>query len=120
MTKYPFTFACYRSGNCCSRPGGQVRVGDREIAAIAAHLGMNRDAFVSRYLRRGEAVLTEAPGGACVFLAEGPKTSCGIYAVRPEKCRSWPFWPELLESPDRLEEARRLCPGIVPTSQGAR
>jgi len=47
-----------------------------------------------------------------VFLVDGRETACSIYAARPEQCRSWPFWPELLRSPQALREAARLCPGI--------
>ena len=27
-------------------------------------------------------------------------------------CRTWPFWPELLESPHAWAEAARHCPGM--------
>ena len=46
------------------------------------------------------------------FLDDGTETSCRIYAVRPAKCRTWPFWEELLD-PDRLREAMHVCPGIT-------
>ncbi len=37
--------------------------------------------------------------GACIFL-DRSSNKCGIYDVRPVQCRTYPFWPSLLESPD--------------------
>ena len=48
----------------------------------------------------------------CVFLTARPPTACQIHPARPEQCRTWPFWPELIDDPDKLEDAMRLCPGI--------
>ena len=70
--------------------------------------------FRSRYLVAGGDRLVEGLGGRCVFLRDGAEAACGIYAVRPAKCRSWPFWPELREPGPALDEAMRLCPGIEP------
>ena len=110
---YPFRFACRRSGNCCSIPGGIVRVDDADIAAIAEHLGITEAAFRSRYLRVDGARLVDGDGSRCVFLADGAQASCSIYPVRPARCRQWPFWPELRDDPEMMRMARRTCPGIV-------
>lgn len=108
---FPFSFSCQRSGNCCSRPGGHVQVTDAEIAAIARHLGLTEPAFRSRYVAATGRTLVDA-GNLCVFLQDGSTTACSIHPARPEQCRAWPFWPELLDDPDQLREAMRLCPGI--------
>jgi len=51
--------------------------------------------------------------GSCFPILEGGhETGCKIYAVHPQKCRSWPYWDEFLINPDALREAARLCPGI--------
>lgn len=89
-----------------------VRVTSREAERIAAHLGMSLAAFRSRYLAPSGDRLKDGLGGRCVFLADGATAGCGIYPVRPRKCATWPFWPELLDSPDALAEAMRVCPGI--------
>jgi Fe-S-cluster containining protein len=109
---YPFRFACRRSGNCCSRPGGVVRVDADDVARIAGHLGLSEGAFRSRYVAATGDRLAEGLGGRCVFLEDGRRARCTIHPVRPERCRSWPFWPELRDSPEELAQARRLCPGI--------
>ncbi len=111
---FPFRFACRRSGNCCAIPGGIVRVTAAEIEAIAAHLDMDVAAFRSRYLQPDGVRLKDGLGSRCVFLQDGAHASCGIYAVRPAKCRQWPFWPEVLQDPALLQLVQRTCPGIEP------
>lgn len=108
---FPFTFACRRSGNCCSRPGGVVRVGAADVARIAAHLQLNEAAFRSRYLAASGDRLRENLGPACVFLRDGTEPACTIYDVRPQHCRDWPFVAELRDA-DALRAAMRFCPGI--------
>ena len=115
--EFPFTFACRRSGNCCAIPGGIVRVTGAEAEAIAAHLGLSPAAFRSRYLRPDGERLKDGLGNRCVFLQDGAEASCGIYDVRPEKCRSFPFWPEVREDPELLRVVLRTCPGITPRAR---
>lgn len=111
---YPYRFECRRSGNCCAVPGGIVRVTAAEIEAIAAHLGMDVAAFRSRYLQPDGVRLKDGFGSRCVFLQDGAQAGCGIYPVRPAKCRQWPFWPEVLGDPELLRLVQRTCPGIEP------
>ena len=110
---YPFRFTCRRSGNCCARPDGRVRVDEGDVARIARHRDLSEDAFRRRFVRSDGEHLMDGLGSRCVFLDEGPPTRCSIYAVRPERCRTWPFWDEN-RNPRYLAEAARLCPGIVP------
>jgi Fe-S-cluster containining protein len=117
---YPFRFACRRSGNCCAQPEGRVRVGPAEVARIARHLSLSEAGFRSRYLTASGDRLVDGLGGRCVFLEDGEHTRCRIYAARPERCRSWPFWPELRDSPDAVRRACRLCPGIEPAADTGR
>lgn len=109
---YPFRFRCRRSGNCCAIPGGIVRVERDDIRAIAEHLGIGVAAFRSRYVHADGTRLVDGLGERCVFLKDGPQAECSIYPVRPQKCRDWPFWPEILADPDLLAAAQRTCPGI--------
>jgi len=41
-----------------------------------------------------------------------PKRVCGIYAVRPLQCRTWPFWDGNLASKDNWDASARRCPGM--------
>lgn len=93
-----------------------MRVTAADVSRIAAHLGITESAVRSRYVAASGDRLAEGLGGRCVFLEDGNETSCRIHPVKPERCRSWPFWPELLASPEAFRAACRLCPGIEPTS----
>lgn len=119
-TAYPFDFVCRRSGNCCAVPGGTVFVTPADVAAIALHLGLSEAAVRSRFVTLAGDRLQDGPGPRCVFLRESPTgASCDVYPVRPERCRTWPFWPELLHSAERLQAAMRRCPGIRPRADAA-
>jgi Fe-S-cluster containining protein len=109
---FPFRFRCRRSGNCCARPEGEVRVTPSDITQIADHLRMSEAAVRARYVTSRGDRLIDGRGGRCTFLEDGNETSCRIYAARTQKCRSWPYWDEFLDNPDALREAARLCPGI--------
>ncbi|MFY9342022.1 MAG: YkgJ family cysteine cluster protein [Planctomycetota bacterium] len=115
---FPFRWTCKRSGNCCAIPGGFVRVNDDEAAAIAAHLGLSVTAFRARYVQPDGERLKDGLGNRCVFLRDGAEAACTIYPVRPGKCRSFPYWPELKSDPRLLALVQRTCPGIEPRGDG--
>ena len=111
-------FECQQCGRCCAGPEeGYVWVTPAEITAIAAHLGMDEVAFRSRYVRkvRRRFSLKEQPHTKdCIFLRANDDggRGCGIYAVRPMQCRTWPFWASNLASPDSWSMAQQRCSGI--------
>jgi hypothetical protein len=106
-----FRFRCQRSGNCCARPEGVVRVTPNDVQRIADYLHLEEVALRSRFIAVTGDRLVDGPGGRCPFLADGRQTACEIYPVRPQKCRTWPFWEELRD-PAALRRAARSCPGI--------
>jgi len=55
--------------------------------------------------------LKERTNGDCVFY-DATSDRCSIYRVRPLQCRTFPFWPALLESEEAWNEAALLCPGM--------
>lgn len=121
MTGFSFRFQCQRSGNCCSRPEGRVRISEEEIPAIAALVGLEVDGFRARYLVAGpggDSLLKSGLGPACIFLQkqEG-RATCGIYEARPSHCRSFPYWDELRRDGPALREALRFCPGMEPLGE---
>ena len=97
-----------------------MRVGPADVARIAAHLGLSDRGFRSRYLAASGDRLRDGLGGRCVFLVDGVETSCRIHPVRPERCWSWPFWPELRDSPEALRRACHVCPGIESVADAGR
>jgi len=119
----PLRFECTGCGACCT--GGAdhyVETSATERAAIRAFLGLSPAWFRRRYLVRVDADTTGIRlehSGRCPFL--GIDNRCRIYPVRPRQCRTYPWWPELVENKrDWTEEARR-CEGmnrgtVVPLS----
>ena len=101
-------FDCTQCGNCCTGPPGAVWFDDAEAQDMAAVLGLDVDTFMKQYTRRigARRSLNEhktSHGYDCVFLDRDTmpgKALCRLYKARPAQCRTWPFWPELLESPE--------------------
>jgi uncharacterized protein len=113
------SFGCTQCGNCCSGPPGYVWFNQQEAQTMAAGLQLDVPTFLRRYAHtvNGRWTLNErtGPNGYdCVFLQRDDqgKALCSIYPVRPQQCRTWPFWPELLQSPAAWERASRKCPGM--------
>ncbi|GAB6095959.1 YkgJ family cysteine cluster protein [Desulfatiferula olefinivorans] len=120
---YPYRFdpdACRTCpGRCCNGETGNIWVNAREIEAIAGYLGVGTDTFIARYLRKvgyrlSIRELKFSGNYACVFFDE-KKNGCGIYPVRPEQCRTFPFWPYFR---DHLEEVCAECPGVILSPGG--
>ena len=110
-------FECGECGRCCSGPGeGYIWVTRPEIELIAEHLKITPGELRRRYLRRvglRTTIIEHAVTKDCIFLQQvDAKKLCVIYPVRPNQCRTWPFWPENLSSPDAWNEAAKKCPGI--------
>ena len=82
---------CRQCGACCRWPG-DVRLEDGDIAALAAFLGMDEEAFIARHTKlardRRALSLIEQPGTTrCEFL-EG-ESRCRVYPARPVQCRGF-------------------------------
>ena len=104
-------FTCTQCGDCCTGAPGYVWVDDAEIAQMARFRGESVAEFGRQFLRRiGNRIsLTERPGGDCVFWQAG--VGCTVYEARPVQCRTWPFWPDNIESPEDWAQVVRVCPG---------
>jgi Fe-S-cluster containining protein len=91
-------------------------VSQPEIELIAEHLNVTPGELRRMYLRRVGLRMTIVEQGTtkdCIFLREvAGKRCCVIYPVRPNQCRTWPFWPENLSYPDAWNRAAARCPGI--------
>ena len=113
MNKKMTGFVCQRCGACCRIKDGIVRVSEAEIARIAAHLGMREQDFIDRETEvapdRRTLMLRSRPDGACVYLTDDNR--CRIHAVKPDKCRTFPFeWTNA--------DSREVCPGLNPELLG--
>jgi len=93
-----------------------------EVERMAARLGMEVEAFRRLHVRTvpdpggsGELRETlrerqEGDGGRCTLL-EG-RNECSVYGDRPEHCRTFPYWPSVLETDAGFERAKATCPGL--------
>lgn len=110
-------FECTECGQCCSGPGeGYIWVTKPEIEFIAKHLKMAPEELHQQYLRREgfrTTIIEHETTKDCIFLRKvGGRKVCVIYEVRPNQCRTWPFWACNLTNPRAWNEAGRTCPGI--------
>lgn len=111
-------FECTGCGECCAGPGeGYIWITRPEIELAAAFLKMDAEAFRRKFLKRVglRTSLIEHPvTNDCIFLTDfgNGRRGCAIYAVRPNQCRTWPFWADNLRRPDNWNYAAMRCPGI--------
>ena len=110
-------FECTGCGGCCTGRGNArveyyVAVTPVERRRIRQYLGISVAWFKRRYLMRfedgDESLRWE--GDRCAFLDDDKR--CRIYPVRPVQCRTYPFWPELVESKFAWRAEARRCEGI--------
>jgi Fe-S-cluster containining protein len=113
------SFACNGCGKCCSGPPGYIWVTEEEMAAMAERMNLTLKAFQQKYARYidGRYSLREKTTDHqtfdCIFLA-GKK--CTIYDLRPKQCRTFPWWPAVLETKESWNETASYCEGIVDTA----
>jgi len=107
-------FECQGSGRCCLSRGeyGFVFLTREDRKRMAEHLGMPLAQFTRKYCdqHQGHYHLKEDSSRLeCLFL-DGKR--CGIYEARPTQCRTWPFWPEVMNAKTWNKEVRGFCPGV--------
>lgn len=84
---------------------------ENDLRRIARHVGLSAKAFEETYVVRYRHVLRlrKPAKSQCHFLkADG----CSVHAVKPVQCRTYPFWPELVEDRKAWNEEGKRCPGI--------
>lgn len=112
--QFEFRFACQPACTRCCEVSGYVYLTEADVANAARHLGMTQEAFEQRYIYRTRHLrrIRKPRAGRskqCPFLKDG---GCSIHAVKPQQCRLFPFWPELVESRAAWRRTARWCPGI--------
>lgn len=110
-------FACSECGNCCSGPGeGYIWTTRQEIEFIAEYLKMPIGQLKRKYFKRvmtRVSIIEDSATKDCIFLEKKDgKKICRIYPVRPNQCRTWPFWSENLASANKWNQAAVRCAGI--------
>ena len=105
-------FRCIECGKCCTGSPGYVWLAKKDLDNISKYLKISKEEFLKKYVRTvgsDLSLLEKANSYDCIFLKD---KKCTIYPVRPAQCRTYPFWPELLESKENFEEEAKRCPGI--------
>lgn len=110
----PLRFHCTGCGACCT--GGidhHVEVNAKEREAIRGFLKLTAGWFRRRYLEtdsEGTIGIRLNANGRCPFL--GHDNRCRVYPVRPRQCRTYPWWPELVERQRDWEHEAKRCEGM--------
>jgi Fe-S-cluster containining protein len=106
-------FECQGSGKCCVSHGdyGHVFMTAEDRKRMAKVLGLKTAAFTKKYceIKDGIWKLKDHESGDCLFLRD---KRCSVYEGRPTQCRTWPFWPEVLEAKTWTTEVAAFCPGV--------
>lgn len=107
-------FACQRCSNCCRREPGAVFLTEDDVNKLSSNLGLPVKTFIDQCCRGLEkdgkfvVALKERSNYDCIFWSNG----CIVYKDRPLQCRTFPFWPFLVENSDLLEDEKKRCKGI--------
>lgn len=104
-------FTCQPNCTACCEVRGFVYLTEQDLRNAAKFLKMSAADFEARYVYRtaGLLRLRKPPGSQCHFLNA---TGCSVHPAKPTQCRTFPFWPELVERPSEWKETAKYCPGI--------
>ena len=108
-------FECQGSGKCCvSRNSyGFVYLSNIDIKRFSKFFKLSVKAFKKKYcqITDGFIHLTEKKelNGNCIFLKNN---KCTVYKSRPIQCRTWPFWPENMNTKTWNNDIAKNCPGV--------
>ena len=114
LFKNGIRFKCEGSANCCVSRGshGYVFLSNNDLFRLAKNFKLSINDFKKKYCQTSDGFIhlkEIRKNGECIFL-ENKK--CGVYKARPTQCRTWPFWPENMNSKIWNKEVVNFCPGI--------
>jgi Fe-S-cluster containining protein len=105
-------FECQGDGKCCVTRGryGYVYLSFNDRLRLAAHFHISLTEFTTKYVRKIDGFYElKYTDKDCPFLEDN---KCAVYASRPWQCRTWPFWPENMDSDVWMNEVVPSCPGV--------
>ena len=107
-------FECQGSGKCCTSHGeyGFVYLTIEDRQRMAAQKGLAVPEFTRIFCEQTDGLwhLKETPGQPdCLFLKD---KKCTVYETRPMQCRTWPFWPEVMNAKSWAKDVVSFCPGV--------
>jgi Fe-S-cluster containining protein len=104
-------FQCQGSGQCCRSRGeyAYVYLTKSDLDRLSQHMQMTIPAFIEKYCEETDGhVHLKEPCRDCLFL-DGAR--CRVYEARPVQCRTWPFWPSLMNKATWEKDVLSTCPG---------
>lgn len=107
-------FSCTGSGKCCTSHGeyGFVYLTLEDRKRFAKYFKMRTNDFTRKYCEKTGGIWHLREDKAepdCQFL---DVNRCGVYEARPTQCRTWPFWPEVMNAKTWKKEVKSFCPGV--------
>jgi Fe-S-cluster containining protein len=108
-------FECQGCNYCCSCEPGFVFLSEEDLINLCTYFSIDEETFIQTYCREvpigfGYRVsLLEKDNFDCIFLTE---KGCGCYESRPLQCRTYPFWPSIVESETTWNKEAESCPGM--------
>lgn len=106
-------FECQGSGKCCVSHGeyGFVWMTIEDRKRMAKVLGLTLSAFTKKHCEKQDGLyrLRDGANQECEFLIN---KRCTVYEGRPTQCRTWPFWPEVMDAKSWKKDVARFCPGV--------
>lgn len=108
-------FECQGSGKCCTSHGeyGYVYMTLADRQRMAKVLNLSTAAFTRRHCEKTGGqwhLIEDKKNPDCRFLKNGNR--CGVYEGRPMQCRTWPFWPEVMNAKAWKKDVAAFCPGV--------
>lgn len=121
-----YQFTCKRCGVCCGEDPGFVYLSKKDLESLCQFVGLSEVDFTEKYCRwvdyyggREALSLKEKARYYCIFFDNG----CTLYEARPVQCRTYPFWPWVIDAWDKAsaknasEEDKKeweslKCPGM--------
>jgi Fe-S-cluster containining protein len=112
-------FSCTRCSACCRFESGFVFLSEKDVSLLCAALNMGYEEFAETYCRwipaengNFQLTLKEKSNFDCIFWAKEPVEGCVVYDKRPLQCRSFPFWPSIVNNKNNWEITAQSCPGM--------
>jgi Fe-S-cluster containining protein len=112
-------FTCQPGCIACCDQDGFVYLTETDLVRAAKFTGTSPSAFEKKYVyrTRHQMRFRKPRDRQCPFLvtegeSHGTQGGCSIHPAKPTQCRTFPFWPELVEDPRAWKRTARFCPGI--------
>jgi uncharacterized protein len=105
-------FQCQGTGKCCMSHGtfGYVYLTLEDRKRLAAFLEMRASSFTRKHCEQTDGLWHLKDPDKEHFFLKGKK--CSVYEGRPLQCRTWPFWPENINSKTWNSELISFCAGV--------